>query len=153
MLHCASCGRRLIGDASRYRHLDPCEPFLKAARRRTRRWSHRTYTYGGQSYPAEAYEALVVKVLERVQLGVDLIDEVMEGTPPGGLDQTAVDRIRRARESAATRYVQDRDLGSLNETLGRLDAEEAEVQARVAPTAFVDRREGCLPAGSSPPLG
>ena len=75
-LRCAGRGRRLIGDACRHRRLDPVSRSCKAARRRTRGWSNRTSAYGGPADPAEAHEALAVKVLERVQLGAELIDEV-----------------------------------------------------------------------------
>ncbi len=38
MLHCAGCGRHLIGDTGRYRHPDPCEAFT-AVRREPRKRS------------------------------------------------------------------------------------------------------------------
>lgn len=43
----------------------------------------------------------------------------------------AVARIKRERETAATRYLRNRDLAALEQTMARLDAEEAEANASV----------------------
>ncbi len=42
----------------------------------------------------------------------------------------SVARIERERETAASRFVRDRDFTALDGTMARLDAEESEVRAR-----------------------
>ncbi len=68
MLECAACGRRLVGDKDRYRHLEACEPFM-AARPTVVQVRGRHRRIPGQSYGRDEYEAIVPFVLERVRLG------------------------------------------------------------------------------------
>jgi DNA invertase Pin-like site-specific DNA recombinase len=132
MLKCGACGRRLIGDTGRYRHLFACQEFVNAAPMRRRRWSNQTYQYGGQSYPADEFEGIIAKVLGRIELGADTIAEVVAETTSHDLPVPGLERIRRAREAAATRYLRDRDLQAIETTMAGLDAEEAEARSRTA---------------------
>src|ERR1035437_8444676 len=62
MLHCAACGRRLIGDTGRYRHTEPCETFVAAyhAPAKALRGHHRRTP--GHSYQAADYEHMIAGV-------------------------------------------------------------------------------------------
>ena len=69
MLHCAACGRHLIGDTGYYRYPDACDAFRAAApdwppNLRGRR--------DGKGYPRALYEDAIGKVLERVAIGADV---------------------------------------------------------------------------------
>lgn len=124
MLRCRSCGARLIGDTGRYRHTDPCEAFVAAAAqpKRRRRGQHRAVP--GRSYAADAYEAIVERVLEQLALGADVITEVL-ADPARQLepDRLALGRIERERDQALTRYRKGRDAGELERAMARLDTE------------------------------
>jgi hypothetical protein len=111
MLACAACGRRLVGDGGRYRHLELCPEFSAAVSqaRRRRPGQHRIPL--GASYPAATYEAAVSAVLERVAVGADVAVQVVEnlvGTPADP-DRLVLARLERERRAAADRFVRDRD--------------------------------------------
>lgn len=133
MLACAACGRRLVGDNGRYRHLDLCPEFSAAVShgRRRRPGQHRVPL--GASYPAPVYEAAVAAVLDRVSVGADVAVDVIAslGASDQEPDRLALARLDRERTAAATRFVRDRDQVRLASTMARLDAEEA--AARQAP--------------------
>ena len=141
MLRCAACGRRLIGDTGRYRHTDPCEPFLEAARqpRRRRRGQHRDLP--GRSYAADTYEALVVRVLERVALGADVVAAAIAETREPEPDRVGLARVERERDRALARYRRTRDAGELERTMARLDTD--------ALLARQDRGPAPLPASEA----
>jgi DNA invertase Pin-like site-specific DNA recombinase len=124
MLHCAACGRRLIGDTGRYRHSDACPAFIAAAvqPKRTPRGRHRVVT--SSSYAAAAYETIVRQVLERVSVGAELIIEVVSGIEVAEPDRIALSRIAGERTAATTRYLRERDAAALEATMARLDADE-----------------------------
>jgi hypothetical protein len=131
MLACAACGRRLVGDGGRYRHLELCPEFSAAVSqaRRRRPGQHRIPL--GASYPAATYEAAVSAVLERVAVGADVAVQVVEnlvGTPADP-DRLVLARLERERRAAADHFVRDRDQQRLAATMSRLDAEEADARA------------------------
>lgn len=136
MLHCAGCGRRLIGDTGRYRHTDACSAFTAAAAptRRTPRGRHRVLE--GRSYAAAAYERLVREVLGRVALGADVIAEVVADTRAPEPDRLALLRVDRERDAAVVRYRRDRDTGELAATMARLDVDEQRARDAQAPQAL-----------------
>lgn len=138
MLRCAGCGRRLIGDTGRYRHLDVCEAFASTVVQPRRRIRGQSRTILGASYPAEAYESAIAAVLRRVSAGAPLMAEIVTdmatATEP---DRLAVARVDRERQAATQRYVRDRDAVALEATMARLDAEE--LAARQAPAPAMDR--------------
>jgi DNA invertase Pin-like site-specific DNA recombinase len=130
MLRCSACGRRLIGDTGRYRHTEPCEAFIAAyhAPAKALRGQHRRTP--GHSYQAAEYEHVVGKILERVSLGADTIDEVMTGQVSADVDRFALVRIERERADALAAYRRHRDPARLEAEMGRLD--EAEQSAKSA---------------------
>lgn len=127
MLHCQACGRRLVGDNRRYRHVELCPAFAAAVAtgRKRRPGQHRAPL--GASYPAEAYEAAVGAVLRRVAVGADVAVNVIAsfGEDQREPDRLALARIDRERQAAASRFVRDRDQARLSSSMARLDAEEA----------------------------
>lgn len=138
LLICASCGRRLTGHVGRYRHLDACEPFKAAAPRRYMR--HQTSLdprVKGESYKADVYEAAIGRAFEHVavssRLKVTTVAIARRPDPEGG-DVLAVARISRERDQAALRFAKDRDLGRLEATMTRLDAEAASAVVRPSRT-------------------
>jgi len=141
LLACAACGRRLTGHVGRYRHLDACEPFRAAAPRRVQRdGATIDPRVRGESYTADAYEDAIGKAFEHVavssRLKVDTVALARRPEPDGG-DVLAQARINRERDQAALRFAKDRDLGRLEATLARLDAEAqaAVVRPSRVPTA------------------
>ena len=128
LLVCAACGRRLTGHVGRYRHVDACAAF-KAAKAEHAPWkSPGDRRIRGESYKAEVYEDLIPQLLDRVQLGAGTLTQVMDNLEVYPDTTFAVARIQRERETATTRYLQDRDLLALERTMARLDAEEAEAK-------------------------
>jgi DNA invertase Pin-like site-specific DNA recombinase len=127
MLECAACGRRLVGDKDRYRHLEACAftaacpPGGNARGRHTR--------IPGQSYGRDEYEAIVPFVLERIRLGAHDVEAAAgdyrrgSGTEP---NQLRLARIEEERERALATYRRDRDPVVLEQTMRDLDAAEAE---------------------------
>jgi DNA invertase Pin-like site-specific DNA recombinase len=141
LLACAACGRRLTGHVGRYRHLDACEPFKAAAPRRVQRdGATIDPRVKGESYAAGLYEQAIGKAFEHVAVSARLkAATVAEATrpEPGGSDVLAQARISRERDQAALRFAKDRDLGRLEATMARLDAEAeaAVVRPSRVPTA------------------
>ena len=135
-LHCASCGRHLIGDTGRYRHLDPCADFLAARRvpRARVRGQHRATP--GHSYRAAEYEEIALDVLERVSLGAEAIADVVASTREPEPDRLALARIDREREAALARYRHDRDARALEAIMAALDEQEATARELSAPPAM-----------------
>ena len=136
MLECHGCGRRLVGDKDRYRHLDACQTFTAAAPQPERPVRGQHARIPGQSYDRDAFESLVPLVLERVRLGAaDIAATVTLYHSLGGPapDRLALARIEHERERAATRFVRDRDVGSLESTMVRLDADERAAKVSVPP--------------------
>ncbi|HEX7346193.1 MAG TPA: recombinase family protein, partial [Candidatus Limnocylindrales bacterium] len=113
MLRCAACGRRLIGDTGRYRHLEACEAFTAAAVRPKRPGRGQHVVYAGRSYDAAVYERLVAELLEGVALGADVITQVVADTRAPTPDRVGLARIEREREEALSRYRRTRDAGDL----------------------------------------
>jgi DNA invertase Pin-like site-specific DNA recombinase len=127
MLECESCGRRLIGDKDRYRHLEACDAFMTAAPQPAapRRGQHRQIN--GSSYVREEYEDLVPFVLERIRLGAaDIAEAVRQyrDERPPATDRLALAAIAHERDRAAAAFVRDRDIAALEATMARLDVEE-----------------------------
>jgi DNA invertase Pin-like site-specific DNA recombinase len=136
MLHCAACGRRLIGDTGRYRHPDCCPEFAAARVRRGRGrparpkpGQHRSVP--GHSYAAGEYEALARELLGAVSLGADTIAEVITGRDTPSVDRLALARIERERDAALARYRRSRDERALAAEMARLD--ECERVAKETP--------------------
>ena len=128
MLECAACGRRLVGDKDRYRHLEACAAFM-AARPAGGAVRGRHARIPGQSYGRDEYEAIVPFVLERVRLGARDVEAAAgayargAGTEP---NQLRLARIEEERERALAAYRRDRDPLVLEQTMRELDAAEAE---------------------------
>lgn len=123
MLRCEGCGRRLVGDSGRYRHLDPCAAFSAARRPTAHR--NRLVRTKGYSQPASLYEGWVADALRETSLAVGELTqaaEVYRGSAP--VDELALRRIARARERALARYATTRDLAVLERDMARLDEEE-----------------------------
>jgi hypothetical protein len=140
MLRCAACGRRLIGDTGRYRHLEVCEAFAAAAPRPKRRVRGQHVELLGRSYSADDYEAIVREVLARIRLGADLLAAVMTDSPAQPEpDRLALSRIEREREAALGRYRRLRDVHELEVTMAQLDAQERALLAE--PAAVLDHGE------------
>ncbi len=137
MLECAACGRRLVGDKDRYRHLEACAAFM-AARPTGGQVRGRHHRIPGQSYGRDEYEAIVPFVLERVRLGAKDIDATADayargtGAEPNHL---RLARIEEERDRAMAAYRRDRDPLALERTMRELDAAEAQADGdRERPT-------------------
>ncbi len=142
LLACAACGRRLTGHVGRYRHIDACPTFKAAAPRRHRRNARTNLDHRvkGESYKVEVYEEAIGLALGRVAVSARLrAGAVAEATRPesDGADALLQARIRRERERAALQFAKDRDLGRLEASMARLDAEAeaAVVRPSRVPTA------------------
>jgi len=138
MLECLACGRRLIGDKDRYRHLDACEPFMAAhppgggVRGRHRR-------IPGQSYARDEYEAIVPFILARVRLRARDVAETAHAYAMGiggEVNQLRLARIEDERERALATYRRDRDPLALEATMRDLDAAEADAGGAREATAL-----------------
>ena len=86
------------------------------------------------------YERVIGRAFEHVAVSARLkTDPVAQATrpDPGGADELALARIKREREQVALRFAKDRDLGRLEATMARLDAEAAAAVVRPSriPTA------------------
>jgi DNA invertase Pin-like site-specific DNA recombinase len=126
MLRCGACGRRLIGDQGRYRHPEPCEAFVAAFRKPSRRTRGMHRVTAGRSYTIAAYEDKIAEVLGECCLGADTIAEVMTGQDAPAIDRLALARVERERSDVLARYRRDRDSARLEADMARLDlAEEA----------------------------
>ena len=119
-----------------------CEAFKAAAPRRHRRnaKTNLDHRIKGESYKIEVYEEAIGLAFERVAVSSTLrTSAVAEATRPDaeGGDVLAEARIKREREQAALRFAKDRDLGRLEATMARLDAEAeaAVVRPSRMPTA------------------
>jgi len=124
MLRCAACRKRLIGDTGRYRHPDPCADFVAAGGvSRPRRGRH---SHGASfSYRAAEYEAVVTSFLAEIELGADVLAEVMVSAPEApAAARMALARIEREREAVLDRYRRTRDTAELETAMARLDADE-----------------------------
>lgn len=141
LLACAACGRRLIGHVGRYRHMDACAAFTAAAPRRVQRDGETIDPrVRGESYKVDVYEAAIGRALEHVAVSSTLTAStvsIARRPDPDGGDRLARARIKREREQAALRFAKDRDLGKLEATMARLDAEAeaAVVRPSRIPTA------------------
>ena len=133
MLECAACGRRLVGDKDRYRHLEACAPFM-AARPAGGGVRGRHQRIPGQSYGRDEYEAIVPFVLERVRLGARDIEATADtygrgtGAEPS---QLRLARIEEERERAMAAYRRDRDPLALEATMRALDTAEQDASGEV----------------------
>ena len=127
LLACAACGRRLIGHVGRYRHMDACEAFRSAAPRRLQRdGATIDPRVRGESYKFEVYEDAIGLAFEHVAVSSTLKASTValaRRPDPDSGDDLAMARIARERDRAALRFAKDRDLGRLEATLARLDAE------------------------------
>ncbi len=132
MLHCAACGRHLIGQSARYRHTFPCSDWLGAARPAPRVFRNSTdHRHKGVSYPADSYEGLVRQALKHVSANAELAGAVIDRLTD---DETAPDpvtlaRIERDRENAMARYRRDRNTAALEATMRTLDQQESQAKA------------------------
>ncbi len=127
MLHCASCGRRLIGDSRYYRHREVCPGFTAV---RPPRPPGQRGRIDGKGYRRELYEDAVGRVLQEVSLRAETLTRVV-GTvtaPPSGPDRLALARIERERDAAMSRYRNDRDTAALDRVMRTLDNDEAEAK-------------------------
>jgi hypothetical protein len=94
----------------------------------------------GESHKVDVYEQVIGKAFEHVACSSRLkADAVAASTrpEPDGADVLAQARIKRERERAALQLAKDRDLGRLEATMARLDAEveAAVVRSSRVPTA------------------
>ena len=141
LLACASCGRRLTGHVGRYRHTDACEAFKAAAPRRVQRdGATLDPRVRGESYKVEVYEDAIRRAFEHVAVSSTLKASTVAIARRRELDSgdgIALARISRERDRAALRFAKDRDLGQLEATMARLDAEAqaAVVRPSRIPTA------------------
>ena len=91
----------------------------------------------GESYKADVYERAIGRAFEHVavsaRLKTDTVAEATRPEPEGG-DGLALARINRERDQAALRFARDRDLGRLEATMARLDAEAAAAVVRPSRT-------------------
>ena len=127
MLHCAFCGRRLIGDTNYYRHNEACAAFRTATPDWPSTWRGRR---DGKGYPRSLFETVISNVLEQVSLGAETLTRVvgLVTAPPATPDRLALARIERERDAALGQYRHDRDSSALDRTMTRLDREEAEAR-------------------------
>jgi DNA invertase Pin-like site-specific DNA recombinase len=131
MLRCASCGRGLIGDSGRYRHLEPCPEFTTA---RPRQVNHnRLIRTPGHSYRKDRYESLIPSVLRQVGWQLDAA-QLAEGaaefsTMAAPIDEVGLRRVESARERALTAYRSHRDGKRLEADMTRLDAEDLRIRS------------------------
>ena len=142
MLHCAACGRHLIGQSARYRHNFPCSDWLGAGRATPRVFRNaKDRRHKGVSYPAEAFEDLVRQALGYVSANADLAAAVVDrlGADEIAPDPVTLARIERDRESALARYRRDRDPDALEASMRALDQQE--LGARGAGAAGSTREE------------
>jgi DNA invertase Pin-like site-specific DNA recombinase len=128
MLRCGACGRRLIGDSGRYRHLEPCAEFTAARRRRA--WKNQLVKAKGSSYPAAFYEDLVPHALQAMALSASQLVAgaawyVDQRPEP---DVLGLRRVATERDRALARYARDRDVATLERAMAQLDAEERALQ-------------------------
>ena len=133
LLACAACGRRLIGHVGRYRHMDACEAFRAAAPRRIQRDGETIDPrVRGESYKVDVYEDAIGKAFEHVAVSSTLKTSTvaLARRPEPDGDVLVRARISRERERAALRFAKDRDLGQLEATMARLDAEAAAAVVR-----------------------
>jgi hypothetical protein len=118
----------------RYRHQDACAAFAAAAPRRIQRDGTTVDPrVRGESYKAEVYEEAIGRAFEHVAVSSTLKASTValaRRPDPDGGDGLARARIKREREQAALRFAKDRDLGRLEATMARLDAEEAAAAER-----------------------
>jgi DNA invertase Pin-like site-specific DNA recombinase len=128
MLRCSACGRRLIGDQGRYRHPEPCEAFVGAFRKPSRRTRGMHRVTAGRSYTIAAYEGKIGEVLADVALGSELIAEVITGRTAPAVDRLALARIEHERDGALAHYRRTRDAASLEAEMARLDAAAAQAK-------------------------
>jgi DNA invertase Pin-like site-specific DNA recombinase len=132
MLHCAACGRHLIGQAARYRHTFPCPDWLGAARPAPRAFRNASdHRHKGVSYPADSYEDLIRQALKHVSASAEPAAAVIErlAEDESAPDPVALARIERDRENAMARYRRDRDTGALEAAMRALDQQEAQARA------------------------
>lgn len=132
MLECAACGRRLVGDKDRYRHLEACEAFAAAAAQPERPVRGQHGRIPGQSYGREEYEAAVLPVLERVRLHAGDVAEAVaayHAVADPQPDLLALARIEQDRDRALERFRRDRDTPALEGSMARLDVDEREASA------------------------
>lgn len=128
MLRCAACGRRLIGDSGRYRHLDACEAFSSA--RRVSAFRNRRVRTAGHSYPASLYEGWIEQVIGHAALSVkDMTDAaaIYRDAEPVA-DEVGLRRINRERDAALARYAVTRDVATLEAAMKALDDEEVRLR-------------------------
>jgi hypothetical protein len=96
-----------------------------------RAWWHRFATTNldhrvkGESYKSELYEAAIGRAFEHVAISARLkaatVADATRPDPETG-DVLALARINRERGQAALRFARDRDIGTLEATMARLDA-------------------------------
>ena len=126
MLHCAACGKRLTGDTGYYRHREPCSAFVAA------RPEHRGRGRAlGHAYRREMYEQIVEALLAQASVGsaaiAAVVGEVNRDPAP---DRLVLDRIARERERAMAHYLRNRDASRLEQSMARLDQEQAAATTR-----------------------
>ena len=115
------------GHTGYYRHREPCPPFIAA--RPEHRGRGRTL---GHAYRREMYEQIVEDLLAQASVGASAIAGVVAEvnraeSPP---DRSVLDRIARERERSMAHYLRDRDASRLEQSMARLDQEQAAAETR-----------------------
>ena len=129
LLVCASCGRRLTGHVSRYRHVDACAEFRSAKPTGTPWRNPGDGRVKGESYKADAYDNLVPLLLERVSLQAGTLSQVVGSLAIYPDTTFALARIQQERQAATALHPRDRDLVALERTMARLDTDESQAMA------------------------
>lgn len=135
LLVCRSCGRRLIGHCGRYRHTEACEAFRAA-----RPDGIRDGRGKGDSYVVDAYDGVAPRALRHVAANAELVADVAVAlnSTNSGVDVLTVARIERERAQATRRLEGDRDVVAWQQTMARLDRDEAQARASAQPPSAVD---------------
>jgi hypothetical protein len=121
----------------RYRHA-ACAPFRATASRRVQRdGATIDPRVRGESYKLDVYEDAIGRAFEHVSVSSTLKAStvaIARRPDPDGGDVLTRARIKREREQAALRFAKGPDLGKLEATMARLDAE---TEAEVAPPSRI----------------
>ena len=122
MLHCAACGRHLIGDTGRYRHPDACEAFTAVRRepRTSATAASATAHARAQSTGSTSTRRSSARSSSDVSLGADRIAAVVAARPATPSPTGSPWRGSAGSGTARwPRYRRDRDLGPLEATMAR----------------------------------
>jgi hypothetical protein len=95
-------------------------------------------------YKTEVYDDLIPQILGRVHLGAVTLTQVVSGLVAYPDATFTIARIHRDREMAASRYLRDRDVATLEQMMARLDADEAQAIASTRPSSRPRRWSGSV---------